>query len=209
MALSGARVRKAPWKLRYEVGGKLASDLRKLSVRVTHLHCRVEFQGPVWLGPGFSLNIPDRGTLIVGPGVLFRRGFVCEIAGNGRVRIGAGTVFTNHTMLGCTTTMDIGKRCLFGQSTLIMDGFHKFRDPDKHMLDQGYDYRPITIGDGAAIAAKCSITADIGERSFIGSNSVVSRPIPPYCFAVGAPAKVIEYFGHPDKRPPELVGMDV
>ena len=38
------------------------------------------------------------------------------------------------------------------------------------------------------------------ERAVIGANSVVTRPIPPYCLAVGAPAKVVEYFGPPERR---------
>lgn len=201
--------RKLPWHLRYRVGGRAASELRKLVVRATHLHCRVEFQGPVWIGPGFSLDIPDRGSLIVGPGVTFQRGFVCEISGTGRVTIGAGTIVRDHVLIGCSTTIDVGRRCVLGQSALLMDGFHRFRDPDRHLLDQGYDFRPVTIDDGAVVLAKCSITSSIGAHAVIGSNSVVTRPIPPYCFAVGAPARVIEYFGRPENRPAELAGMDV
>ena len=201
---SGRDWRRVPWQLRYRAGARLASELRRLTIQATHLHCRVEFQGPVRLGPGFELRIPDHGTCIVGPGVDFRRGFVCEISGSGRVEIGGGCVFTGETLMGCTTSITIGKRALFGQSTLIMDGFHRFRDPDLHLLEQGYDYRPITIGDGAVATAKCSITADIGERAFVGAHSVVNKPIPAYCFAVGAPARVIEYFGPPELRPADL-----
>jgi acetyltransferase-like isoleucine patch superfamily enzyme len=141
--------------------------------------------------------------------VYFQRGFTCEISGSGRITIGAGTVVRDHTLIGCSTSIDIGRRCVLGQSALIMDGFHRFRDPDVHLLDQGYDFRPITIGDGAVVLAKCSITNSIGERAVIGSNAVVTRPIPPFCFAVGAPAQVIEYFGRPEDRPVELAGLDV
>ena len=39
----------------------------------------------------------------------------------------------------CTTRMDIGERVMFGQTTLVVDGNHRFRDLTKPMLEQGYD----------------------------------------------------------------------
>ena len=196
--------RKLPWHLRYRIGAKLGSDLRKLMIKLTHLHCTVEFRGPVRLGPGFTLDIPNGGTFIVNEGVDFRRNFRCEISGNGRVEIGAGTVFTADTLIQCTTSIDIGRRCGFGQATFIVDGNHKFRDHTRHWLDQGDEFRPITIGDSVAVNTKCTVINSIGERSVIGANSVVSKAIPPYCLAVGAPARIVEYFGPPEQRPADL-----
>jgi acetyltransferase-like isoleucine patch superfamily enzyme len=168
---------------------------------ITHRHCHVEFQGPVYLGPGFALNIPDRGTLIVGPGVDFRRGFYCEIAGDGRVVIGAGTVFTGETMIQCSTSVTIGERSAFGQSTLIVDGNHRFRDHTRHFLDQGEDFQTIDIGEGVMVLTKCTIINNVGDRAVIGAHTVVTKPVPPYCMAVGVPARVVEYFGPPEMRP--------
>jgi acetyltransferase-like isoleucine patch superfamily enzyme len=42
--------------------------------------------------------------------------------------------------------------------------------------------------------------AGVGERAFIGANSVVTRPVPAFTVAVGAPAKQVEYFGPPDRE---------
>lgn len=187
--------RRFPWYVRYRLGQRLATRARVLLIRATHLHCRVEFQGPVRIGRGFELDILDTGTLIVGPGVDFRRGFVCEIAGNGRVVIGGGTTFTSSCLIQCTTSIEIGERCAFGQSTLIFDGVHRYSDPDVHWLDQGWDFRPIRIGDGVGVSDKCTVHADIGERSMIASQSVVNRDIPAYAVAAGVPARVIRRFG--------------
>jgi acetyltransferase-like isoleucine patch superfamily enzyme len=170
-------------------------------IKITHLHCTIDFQGPVRIGPGFQLDIPQGGTFIVGPGVDFRRDFVCEISGNGRVVIGGGTVFTAATLIQCTTSIEIGARCGFGQSTFIVDGNHRFRDHTKHFLDQGDNFRPLTIGEGVAVNTKCTVINNIGDHAVIGANSVVSRPVPPYCLAVGVPARVVEYFGPPELRP--------
>lgn len=197
-------IQKLPWRLRYHYAARLASHVRRLLISLTHRHCHVEFQGHVHLGPGFNLNIPGPGRFIVGPGVEFRRGFSCEIGGDGVVHIGAGSAFTWNVVIQCTTSIDIGKHCVLAQSVTIADGSHKFRDWTKPMSQQGYDFRPITIGDRANVMAKSTILADVGEGAFIGANSVVVRPIPDFCLAVGAPARVIEYFGPPERRPPEL-----
>ena len=88
-----------------------------MSIRATHLHCDVRIAWPVRLGPGFSLYIPDNGTFVVEEGVDFRSNFRCDIEGEGRVEIGAGTVFTANALIQCSTAVTIGKRCGFGQST--------------------------------------------------------------------------------------------
>jgi acetyltransferase-like isoleucine patch superfamily enzyme len=192
--VSPDRLRRAPWVLRYRVGQRLASSARKLAVEATHQHCRVEFRGPVRLGPGFSLEIPDGGSLVVGSGVDFRRGFVCEISGDGVVTIGDGSIFTSHALIQCTTSIDIGRRCVFGQDLMLIDGKHRFGDPDLHLLEQGYDYRPVRIGDCAIVMSKCTVAADIGAGAVIGAHSLVTRPIPAHCLAVGTPAKPVQYF---------------
>lgn len=199
--LAADDVLKLPWRARYRWGQRLTTGLRLVTLRATHLHCRLEFQGPVRIGPGFHLDIPDSGTLIVGAGVDFRRGFVCEVGGHGRVVIGPGTAFTSQALIQCTTSIEIGRRCAFGQSTLIADGYHRYSDPNRHWLEQGYDYRPLKIGDEVGVSDKCTIQADIGDRAMIASQSVVDRAIPAFCVAAGSPARVVRYFGPADQDP--------
>lgn len=200
------RMAKVPWYLRYRTGATLASEARRLSILATHRHCRVEFRGPVRLGPGFALNIPDNGTLIVGVGVEFRRGFVCEISGDGRVVIGDGTIFTSNALLQCSTSIEIGRRCAFGQAVLLTDGNHRYGDPTLNLLDQGYNFRPLHIGDNAIVTAKSTVMADVGEGALVGAGSVVSRPIPPHCLALGAPARVVRSFLSEDLAPSSSAG---
>ena len=187
--------RKLPWYARYDLGRRIASEARLRVIETTHLHCRVEIARPVNIGPGFRLDMWGNGTLIVGPNVDFRRGFTCEIGGDGQVIIGEGSVFTSNVLIQCSTSIEIGKRCIFGQSVLVVDGQHRYVDPDRHWLDQGYDFHPFKIGDGAGISDKCTVQAEIGERAMIASQSVVNRPIPPYTVAAGVPARVIRKFG--------------
>jgi len=199
-----ARLRKLPWRLRYVHGDAFASEARRLALLATNTHADIRIAKPVRLGPGFRLFMPDGGTFIAHPGCDFRRDFVCEIYGGGRVEIGPGTTFTSSALVQITTSLTIGARAAFGQSTLIVDGNHRWRDPDVNMLDQGYDYTPLDIGEGAMVFTKSTVFASLGKRAIVGANSLVSKPIPAFCFAAGAPARVIEYYGRPEDRPPEL-----
>lgn len=194
-----------PWHLRYATLGGLSSRTRRWMAQATHLHANIVFEGDVWIGPRFTLRIFENGaTLRVGSGVEFRRDFTCEIAGQGKVTIGDGCVFTALSMIQCSTSIDIGPGALIGQGVLLADGRHEFRRPDQDFLEQGYRFRPLSIGPGAALHTNAVVTSDVGERAVIGANSVVTRPIPPYCLAVGAPARVVEYFGPPELRPDDL-----
>jgi acetyltransferase-like isoleucine patch superfamily enzyme len=200
-SIGGVPPRKLPWHLRYVTGERMASDVRRLAIMATHQHCTVRFETPVLLGPRFALNIPDQGSFLVGQCAAFRRGFYCEIQGDGCVQIGPHVTFTGDTMIQCSTSIVIGRRATLGQALMMADGNHRFRDHTRHLLDQGYDFRPLTIGDNAVIMTKSTVMADVGEGAVIGANSVVTKPIPAYCLAVGAPARVVEYFGPPELRP--------
>lgn len=203
-----ARMRRAlgdlPRRVGYGWGPRLLSDLRRAWVLLRHRHADVRFLGPVHIGPGFSLHIPQGGSFVVGPGVEFRRGFRAEVLGNGRITIGAGSSFTYDVVMQCTTTIDVEEDCTFAQAATVIDGQHRFRDLETRMLDQGFDFTPVRIGRNAMVSAKATVMADLGERTFVGANAVVTRPAPAFCVVVGVPARPIEYFGPPGGEPPEL-----
>jgi acetyltransferase-like isoleucine patch superfamily enzyme len=185
----------------YVGGPRIMSRWRKRWVLLRNPQADIRFTEPVYLGPRFSLHMPDGGTFVCGPGVEFRRGFRAELGPEARIEIGAGSVFTYDVLMQCSTSIVVGERCMFGQATIVVDGNHRFRDLDKPMLAQGYDFRPIAIADDVTVTTKCTIIADLGERAFVGANSVVSKSIPPFCVAAGAPARVIEYYGPPGGEP--------
>jgi acetyltransferase-like isoleucine patch superfamily enzyme len=199
------RLRWLPQRIGYHLAPRVGSWLRKRWVLLRHPHATIRFGRDCYLGPGFSLFIPYDGSFIAGDRVEFRRDFRAEVHGRGRITIGADTRCTYSVLMQCSTSIDIGERCQFGQSTIVVDGQHRFRDLDKPMLEQGYDFVPIRIEDDVVTTSKCTIMAPIGERAFIGANAVVTRPIPAYTVAVGAPARPIEYFGPPGSEPAELV----
>jgi acetyltransferase-like isoleucine patch superfamily enzyme len=193
-----------PHGIGYVHGPRLMSALRQRWVLLRHPHADIRFGRNVYLGPRFSLDIPGAGSFIVGDDVEFRRDFRAEISGAGTIRIGSGSHFTYSVVIQCSTLIEIGERAMFGQSTLVLDGQHRFRDLARPMLEQGYDFHEVHIGDDATITTKCTIMADIGTRAFVGANSVVTRPVPAYTVAVGAPARPVDYFGPPGGEPAGL-----
>jgi acetyltransferase-like isoleucine patch superfamily enzyme len=52
----------------------------------------------------------------------------------------------------------------------------------------------VRIGPNCWFGVNCVVTSgvEIGERSVIGANSVVTRDVPPRVIAAGNPAKVIK-----------------
>lgn len=205
LARVGRKLRHLTVSLGYFRGPVLMSRLRRRWLLLRNPHADIRIDDTAYLGPGFSLHMPFGGTFVAGPGVEFRRDFRAELMGpESRIEIGAGTRFTYSVLIQCGTTIEIGERAIFGQASMIVDGNHRFRDLDRPLLEQGYDFRPIKIEDDVTTMTKCTIVNSIGMRAFVGANAVVTRPIPPYTVAVGVPAKVVDYFGPPGMEPEEL-----
>ena len=178
--------------------------MRRRWILLRHPHANIDIHPSAYLGPGFSLHIEGPGTFEAGPHCEFRRGFRAEVAGRGRITFGESCVCTYYVLMQCSTHIDVGDRVMFGQSSIVVDGQHRFRDLTKPMLAQGYDFHPIRIENDVTTTTKCSIMASIGERTFVGANAVVTRDLPAFVVAVGAPAKPIDYFGPPGQEPAEL-----
>jgi acetyltransferase-like isoleucine patch superfamily enzyme len=198
------RLRWMPRNVGYFWAPAVASFFRKKWVLLRNPHADIRFGKHVYLGPGFSLHAPFASSFHIGSGVEFRRDFRCELAADAKLAVGAETRFTYGVLIQCGQEIQIGQRCMFGQTTALFDGNHKFRDLNLPMLEQGYDLRPLHIADDAVVTTKCTVLANIGERTFVGANSVVARDLPAYVLAVGAPAEPIDYFGPAAERPDEL-----
>src|SRR3954468_17746861 len=102
LARLGRRVRRHVGNQLYEIGygwgPRLRSEIRKRWILLSHRHANIVFEGPVHIGPGFSLYIPHNGSFIVGPNVEFRRGFRAEVVHDARVAIGANCVFSYYSL---------------------------------------------------------------------------------------------------------------
>jgi acetyltransferase-like isoleucine patch superfamily enzyme len=195
------RIRRIPVSIGYFRGPRIVSRLRQAWVLFRNPHADIRFGKGNYLGPGFSLHMPFGGTFTTGDYVEFRRNFRAELGPKARVSIGTLSYMTYDVLIQCDTELEIGERCGIGQTVIILDGNHRYRDLNTPLLEQGYEYRAIRIEDDATVLSKCTVMNSIGTRSVIGANAVVSRPVPAYCLAAGVPARVIDYFGPEELRP--------
>lgn len=111
--------------------------------------------------------------------------------------IGAGTTFT-HTVHFCAqedgVAIEVGEDCMFSNNIIV-------RTSDAHPIyDIQTDIRlnppkNVVIGNHVWIAPNTKVMkgAVIGDGAIIGSDTMVSKCIPPNSLAVGHPAKVVKH----------------
>jgi virginiamycin A acetyltransferase len=98
----------------------------------------------------------------------------------------------------------IGPRCHIGlvhieRDALIAAGVHipsggathDFSDSSVPIRLQAHHRSIVRIGAGAWIGSAAVVMADVGRDAVVGAASVVTRSIPDYAVAAGAPARVI------------------
>ena len=112
------------------------------------------------------------------------------------LKIGNGTVIGNFNHIFATGEITIGQKVLTADKVFITDNQHEFENVNLAILDQPIkQFPPLSIGDGTWIGENvCILGVSIGKNCVIGANSVVNKPIPDYCVAVGSPARVIKKY---------------
>src|SRR4051794_7075097 len=143
-----------------------------------------------WPLHGNVLEALREGRLEVGSGTLFEPDVWITAPGDARVRIGSGTFLNIAVMVAAVELVEIGDHCMFANGCFITDGNHRFDDPDKPVPWQGFDSKgPTRVGDNVWCGANVVITSGVtvGERCVIGANSVVTRDLPAFSIAAGAP----------------------
>jgi maltose O-acetyltransferase len=145
-------------------------------------------------------------------GYEFRRFLVKQIFAS----CGDGVIIKQHAYFGDGSTLRVGHRAqiginsridrdvtigddvLMGPDVVIMSGGHAFEAPDIPINQQGsVEHRPVVIGNDVWIGTRVIIMpgVKIGDGSVIGAGSIVTKNVPSYSVAIGAPAKVIRTRG--------------
>jgi acetyltransferase-like isoleucine patch superfamily enzyme len=148
---------------------------------------------------GNVLEMLLEGRLTIGAHAFFEPG-VWLTSDTGRITIGGGTFLNLNVMVAAAERVEIGEHCMLANGCLVTDADHRFDDPDKPVPWQGFTSRgPTVLGDNVWLGANVVVTSGvrIGRRCVIGANSVVTKDIPAFSIAAGAPARVLSSITSP------------
>lgn len=111
--------------------------------------------------------------------------------------VGENTYIGNNCHITITNSVRIGSDILIASCCYISDNLHEYRDPTKPIKNQPLIVAgEVEIGDGSWIGENACIFGDVsvGQHCILGANSVLTKSIPDYSIAVGAPARVIKRY---------------
>ena len=151
-----------------------------------------------WPVHGNVLEMLDEGRLELGEHVLLEPGVWLTAQAPGRTAIGAGSFLNLGVQVAALERVEIGAHCMFANGCFVTDSDHRFDDLSRPVTWQGFTSKgPTRVGDNTWCGANVVITSGVtvGERCVIGANAVVTRDLPSFSIAAGAPARVIRRFG--------------
>ena len=119
------------------------------------------------------------------------------VEAEGRLSVGAGTIFGHHCTLVAMQDLEIGPDCLIANLVDIRDNDHCFADLNTPIRSQGSSVAPVKIGRNVWLGTKVTVIkgVTIGDNAIVGANAVVTKDIPANAIAVGVPARVIRFRG--------------
>ena len=147
-----------------------------------------------------SFRIDGADGIVIQDRTFFQRGVWLYCNGidgvKAKLSIGKDCVFGYNNHITCVRKVTIRNFVLTANNVYISDNLHEYEDVTKPIIQQPIKFkRAVEIGEGAWIGENVSIIgASVGKNSVIGANSVVTRDIPDYSVAIGAPAVVIRQF---------------
>jgi acetyltransferase-like isoleucine patch superfamily enzyme len=147
-----------------------------------------------WPLHGEILEMLADGRLELGRHVLLEPGVWLTATAQGRIRIGEGSFLNLGVQVAAADLVEIGPHCMLANGCFVTDADHRYDDPTRPVPWQGFTSRgPTRLGANVWCGAHVVVTSGvtIGERCVIGANSVVTRDLPPFSVAAGAPARVL------------------
>lgn len=118
----------------------------------------------------------------------------CGVKTSGHFRVGYGVYFDalNAHQITIEDGVWIAANCLLLCHRRQLNDYKIGDDYNK----LPYKIEPIVLKKGCCIGMKSIVMpgVTIGEGAIIGTGSIVTKDIPPYCVAVGSPAKPVKFF---------------
>ena len=152
----------------------------------------------------------------IGDGVIIDDGALLDAKGadNEGIRIGNSCYIGRGSILSCkegdiilgdfanistwcnvssNSRIVIGEKTFLGPYASVFATTHRFDDPDRDILSQGWDSEGVSIGPNCWLGARVSVLdgVNIGANTVVGTGAVVTGDLPENVVAVGVPAKPV------------------
>ena len=133
------------------------------------------------------------GSAVIGNGVRFGAYVNIAVTEHGLLDIGDDVSINQGAYLICRNSIRIGKNTRIGEYSSIRDNSHCWRDRGRPINMQGFDSKPIFIGEDVWLGRCVTIMPgiSIGDGAIVGAGSVVTKNIAPFEIFAGVPAKKI------------------
>jgi maltose O-acetyltransferase len=175
---------------------KVLNVIRDPRLAAALLNAQVQLRGrarvPLSTRLRGKVHIAARGEVVFGEGITLVGNVVpIEFVSHkgGRILVGDHTFINYGSSISAHELVSIGRDCLLGHYTFIID--NNQHDLWHHLVVPPPG--PVIIEDNAWIGSHSIILPGvrIGHNAVIGAGSVVSEAVPPWCVAVGNPARVV------------------
>lgn len=149
----------------------------------------------VELRSGVEIRVHGRARLVIESGVRIDRGVRILATNQAQIVIGKGTRIGMYSVLNGGDSITLGQKVLVSGFVYVQTSMHRNEDPMRAIRDQGYDHAPVTICDGAWLAAHVVVMpgVNIGRDAVVGSNGVVTRNVSAHTTVVGVPARPMRH----------------
>ncbi|MCU1459187.1 MAG: hypothetical protein JWL73_3279 [Actinomycetia bacterium] len=168
----------------------------RLHARIHGLRRGVTSAAGAQVGRRCRIIVEPGAHLVLGPGVEIDDGTTISLSRNATVELGSGCFVGHHCTIAARERVTIGSGTFLAELVSIRDHDH---DPDAPPSGGGALCAPVSIGRDVWLAAKVTVTrgVEIGDRTVVAANAVVTRSLPGDVVAGGVPARMLR-----DKSPP-------
>ena len=114
-------------------------------------------------------------------------------AHEGEVRIGAKTVVGQECTISSYQHVSIGRECIIADRVMLIDFDHGVVEVDRPIRLQGIYKRDVHVGNNVWVGYGAAFLrgVTVGDNAVIGTNAVVTKPVPANAVVGGVPAHVI------------------
>jgi acetyltransferase-like isoleucine patch superfamily enzyme len=176
--------------------GMLNFKYARLALRWARL--KLQFRGRLvtdglcFIAPDVQIEIGRDATLRLGRWCWIGHGTKLRVH-EGEVSIGAKSVLGQECTISAYQHVAIGRECIVADRVMLIDFDHGVVEVERPIRLQGIYKRDVNVGHNCWIGyAACILRGvTVGDNSVVGTNSVVTKDLPPNSVSGGVPARVL------------------